>query len=251
MRNFAVAARYSVLRMLRNVQGLVVGLGMPLLIIPILGAVFSWIPKDEGYLKGATDVATFFAIGIILMFQLFGGSYCMVAVSKSFLAPMKWRLRALPCSPMAIIMGILAASTLMTLAQGILLVVFSAVFVGARFGNLGVTILAILGTSLVSQLIGLVLVLLTRRPSAAYVLGWVVAYGSAVLGGLIFPLPTDVPFFRFTATYGTPFSLAQTAMLDAARGGPWSEALLCAGVLFAAAAVLGSLTALLGRRRLA
>ena len=251
MSRFLVALRFSLLQQVRNVQGMLFLLGMPLIIIPILGSVFSWIPADTEYLKGAANTATFFAIGMMVLFQLFGASLGMTSVRAMFLTPRRWRVHATPCRPAPILLGIIGATTLVSLAQGLLLAAFSRVFLGARFGSLGAVILTLLGIALLSQLIGVVLVLLVRNTTAAFVLGWIVAYGSGVLGGIIFPLPTRVPFFRFTMTYGSPFSLAQTALLDSSRGGPSGEMALCIGVLFIAAAVLALLTAVLGRRRLA
>ncbi len=250
MSRFIVAFRCSFLQLVRNVQGMVFLLGMPLFIIPILGSVFAWIPADASYLKGV-DTSTFFAVGMMIFFQLFGGSYSMTSVKAMFLSPRRWRIRALPCRPTPILLGILGASTLISLAQGFLLVAFSRVFLGARFGNAGIVLVVLLGIALLSQLIWVTLLLLVRNDTAASVLAWIVSYGSGVLGGIIFPLPEGNPFFRFTATYGTPFSLAQTALLDASRGGPAGEIALCIGILFLAAAVCACLTALLGRRKLA
>ena len=246
-----VVFRASVLQQLRNVQGMIFLLGMPLFIIPILGAAFSWIPADNAYLKGAANTATFFAVGMMIFFQLFGGSLGMTSVKAMFLSPRRWRIHALPCRPTPILLGILGASTLVSLAQGVFVATFSWVFLGARFGNIGIVLAVLLGIALLSQLIWVTLLLLVRGATAAFVLGWIVSYGSGVLGGIIFPLPTDIPFFRFTVTYGSPFSLAQTALLDASRGGPAGEIALCIGVIFLAAAVFACLTAILGRRKLA
>jgi ABC-2 type transport system permease protein len=251
MKRFIVAFHFSLLQQVRNVQGMIFLLGMPLFIIPVLGSVFAWIPAGTEYLKGAANPPTFFAIGMMILFQLFGGSLSMTSAKAMFLSPRRWRIHALPCRPMVILLGILGANTLVSVAQGFLLLVFSLVFVGAKFGNIWLVLAVLLGIALLSQLIGVTLLLLVRNTTTAFVLAWIVAYGSGVLGGIIFPLPMDIPFFRFTVTYGSPFSLAQTAMLGASRGGPAGQIALCVGVLFAAAAVFACLTAILGRRKLA
>ena len=251
MSRFAVAFHYSFLRLVRNVPGMVFLLGMPLFIIPILGSVFAWIPADTEYLKGAASISTFFAIGMMVFFQLFGGLYGMQSTRELFLQPRRWRIRALPCRPLVLVFAVLAAGSVLSLLQGALLVVFSVAFLGARFGNLAVVFLTLLGIAMLSQLIGATLTLLMRRSVAASIAQWIVAYGSGVLGGIIFPLPAHSAFFRFTSTYGTPFSLAQTALLDASHGGPAGRIALCIGVIFAACALLACAAALLGRRRLA
>jgi ABC-2 type transport system permease protein len=251
MRRFMVVFRFALLQQARNLQGMLFLLGMPLFIIPILGAVFAGIPAGNAYLKGAANTMTFFAVGMTIFFQLFGGSLGMMSVKATFLSPRRWRIHALPCRPMPILMGILGATTTVSIAQGFLLVAFSTILLGARFGNLGIVLVVILAVALLSQLLWVTVLLLVRSATAAFVVGWIVAYGSGVLGGIIFPLPTDVPLFRFTVTYGSPFSLAQTALLDASRGGPAGEIALCVGVLFLAAALFACLVAVLGRRRLA
>jgi ABC-2 type transport system permease protein len=251
MSRFITVFRFSFLQLVRNVQGMLFLLGMPLFIIPILASVFSWIPADTEYLKGAANTQTFFAIGMLLMFQLFGGLYSMGSIRAMFLTPRRWRIHALPCRPIVIVLGILAACVLVSLMQGLLLVVCARLFLGARFGSVGIVLAVLLGIALLSQLIGVTLLFLMRNTTTAYVFGWVVAYGSGVLGGIIFPLPMENPFFKFTMSYGTPFSLAQTALLDASRGGPAGEIALCIGVLFLLGAVFGCLTALLARRKLA
>jgi ABC-2 type transport system permease protein len=251
MSRFITAFRYSLLRFIRNVPGMIMLLAMPLFIIPMLAVVFSWIPADTPYFKGAANPTTFFAVAMLLLFQLFGGTYSMESVRMMFLTPRRWRMHALPCRPTVMVMGTLAAATAISMMQGFLVMLFSHLFLGARFGSIGTAAAVLLGIALVSQLVGVTLLLAVRNTTAAFVLGWIVAYGSGVLGGVIFPLPENVPFFRFTQSYGTPFSLAQTALLSASRGGNEGQIALCIGMLFLLGVVLAGLSALLGRRKLA
>ena len=97
----------------------------------------------------------------------------------------------------------------------------------------------------------LLLYLLVRKYAAAATLGWLFAYGSSALGGLLFPLPKDRPFWRFMAAYGTPYSLAQTGLVTSAGGGKGGEVVICIGTLFALCALFALVVSLLGRRRLA
>jgi len=223
----------------------------PLLLIPILGAVFSWVPKDIPFLNGITDVMAFFAFGILIMFQLFGGGYSLSYVKSTLLTPMQWRVHSLPCTPGVIVLGIVAAATLFSICQGLLVVAICRFALGVQWGNLLVVFLVLLGVSLLSQLVGLAILLAVRNPGAASGIAWFYAYGSCILGGLIFPLPVEKPFFRFMVDYGTPYSLAQTAMRQAAAGGSPGTAALCIGILFLAAALFAVLTTALGRRKLA
>jgi ABC-2 type transport system permease protein len=251
IRNFLLAARFSVLRMFRDLPGLIPLLFVPLLIIPIIGAVFSKVLVGSSFLNGAPDSMSFFSIGIIVMFQLFGGRYTLDYMKDSFLSDRKWRMAAAPCSPWSLAMGILVAGWLESIMQGILLVAFSSVILGVRWGSFGVVIAVLAATALLSQLINLALILLSRNYGMATAVSWIYAYGCSVLGGLIFPLPTSQPFWRFMVDYGTPYSLAQTAMIAAMGGRAQSDISLCLGVLVALAAAVAAAVALLGRRKLA
>jgi hypothetical protein len=249
-RKLALVVRFSVLRMLRDPVSTIILLAMPLIIIPILGAIFSNVPASSSYLKGAPNIMTVVATGMVVMFQLFGGRYSMEGTKDSLLSVRKWRIYSAPCAPGIHAMGILAASTLVSMLQGFLLVAFSRLFLGVRWGSLGAVVLVMLGTALLAQLVNVALLLLTRNYGAAATLGWMFAWGSTALGGLIFPLPTDRPFWRFMVTYGTPYSLAQTAVINSA-GGARADVVVSIGALFALSALFALVVVLLGRRRLA
>jgi ABC-2 type transport system permease protein len=251
MRKLLLVIRFSFLRMLRDLPSVIPLLFVPMLIIPIIGTVFAKIAAYSSYLKGAADPMAFFAIGLVIMFQLFGGRYSTDYVKDALLSDRKWRMVAAPCRPTLIVTGILAASTVVSLLEGILLVTFTRVLLGVRWGDFAVVVAVLLGTTLLSQLVNLALLLATRNYNLAAALSWFYAWGGSALGGLIFPLPTDRPFWRFMVTYGTPYSLAQTAVIGSASGGARADVALCIGVLFAAAALVMALVALFGRRRLA
>ena len=250
-RQLLLVIRFSVLRILRQPASTIVMIGIPLAIIPILGAVLSKIGSFSSYLDGAPDTMAFFAVGTVVLFQLFGGRFAMDGTRDSLLSERKWRVYSAPCAPGIHAMGILAASTLVSLLQGLLLVAFTRLALGVRWGSIIVVFLVLLGTALLSQLVYVACYLLIRNYGAAATLGWVFAYGSSALGGLIIPLPQDRLFWHFMATYGTPYSLAQTALVTSAGAGAQSEVVVCIGVLFVLCALLVLVVSLLGRRRLA
>lgn len=245
-----LVGRYMFRRMRRDLPSLLILLALPLVLIPILGAVFSWVPADIPYMRGVSSPMAFFAFGILIMFQLYGGNYSLSYVRKALLDPMGWRLRGLPCGTAPVILGVVGAATLMCLLQGLLVVAVSALVLGVRWGSLPLVVLTLLSLGLLSQLVYLCLLLGLGKPEVATSLGWLYGYGSCILGGLIFPLPVEQPFFQFLVTYGGPYSLAQTALRQAGPGGSLGRAALCVGILLGSAALLGILAAYLGRRRL-
>lgn len=246
-----LVTRFSILRNLRQPATTIVMLGIPLVLVPIMGAVFSRIGNWHAYLDGTPDPLAFFAIGMVVMFQLFGGRLSMEATRELLLSEKKWRIYSAPCAPAIQAAGILVASTIVSLLQGSLLVIFTWAALGVHWGSPIVVFVVLLGTSLVSQLVHVVILLLVRSYGAAVTLGWAFAWGSAALGGLIFPVPQDRPFWHFMASYGTPYSLAQTALATSAGGGARSEAAVYIGLLFALSAFLTCVLVLLGRRKLA
>lgn len=250
-RKLLLVIRFAFLRMLREPATTIIMLVMPLAIIPILGAIFANLPAYGSFLKGAPNIMTIVATGMIIMFQLFSGRFCMDGTRDALLGDRKWRIISAPCAPAVHVMGILAASTLLSLLQGSLLVAFTRLFLGVRWGSFAIVLLVLLGASLLSQLFNLAVLLATRNYTASATVAWMFAWGSAALGGLMIPLPADRPFWRFMTTWGTPYSLAQTAVLASAGRGAGADVAASIGALFALSALFTVFVMLLGRRRLA
>jgi ABC-2 type transport system permease protein len=251
MRAFFVELRFILLRMVRAPVAWIMLFGLPLLLIPILGTAFSGFSGAESYLMGARDFMSFFAIALVFMFQLFSGGYSLDYIREDLLSPRKWRMHCLPCPVGVLVLAIVATTTLFSLAQGMALVAITRWALGVRWGPVGVVVLAVLACALLSQLVHVAILLAVRSTGAAQAIAWVFAYGSAVLAGVIFPLPDRVAFFRFTTTYGSPVSLARRAVFQSLGGGAPGDVALCIGVLLAAALPFGVAVFLLGRRRLA
>jgi hypothetical protein len=250
MKELWITARITLLRLLRNPTTMLVQLGVPLVLIPVLGYSLAGIPGIDAFL-GKTSVMTFMAIVIITLFQLFSGGFVMWYVNDAWFTGRRWRMRLLPCGPSPVLFGVLAAGLAVSLAQGAVLAGLSSLVLGARFGHFGVALLVFLGVSLFAQMLAALLLLGLRAYGPAFSMTWLVSYGSCVLAGMIFPLPAGNPVFTFLSTYGTPASLAKTALLGASRGGAAGEVALCLGVLYLACAILGLLVSRLARRRLA
>lgn len=229
--------------------GTLIMIGVPVALIPIITAAFSFIPADAPYLLGAPNPTVFFAGGILIMFQLFGGAYTLTYVKRALLTPMSMRLRVAPGGVGAILVGTVVAAIVVSLCQGTAVVLFTRLALGVRWAGIPILGAVLIGVSLVSQLVYLLLLLVLRKQGPAGALGWVYAYGSCVLGGLIFPLPVERPVFRFLVTYGGPYSLAQTALREIRPGGSASTAVVATGALFGLAAVVALVVWLVSRRR--
>jgi ABC-2 type transport system permease protein len=250
MDRYLTAMRMTFIRLLRSPATIIVQLGVPLVLVPILGYSISAIPGIETFVKGASGM-TFMTITVVVMFQLFSGGFMMTYVNEAYFTFRQWRMRMLPCRPSVVIWGSLAAGLVVSLLQGLALAAVSTLAFGARFGGFGTVILAFLGLSLFAQLLATLMLLAFRSYGPAFACMWIVAYGSCVLAGMVFPLPLKGPAASFISTYCNPAGLAQTALLGSARGGAAAEVTLCLAVLLGSSALLGILLPLVARRRLA
>ncbi len=257
MSEYCASVRTAFLRQLRAPVTFLVGIGVPFILIVILGYSFAGVPGIEEILKGRTSgevpmgnpAMTLMAMIVIVMFQLFSGGFVMSYMNDAYYTVRKWRMLMLPCRPAVVVSGMLTAGLGVSMLQGAVLAALSTLALGANLGAIGIFLLVFLGLSLFAQLLSIVLLLCLRSYRPAFSISWLVAYGSCAMAGMIFPLPMDKPAVRFMTEYGSPAALAKTALMDSARGGPASEIALCLGVLFLASALLGLLAFILMKRR--
>ena len=113
-RKLLLIVRFSLLRILRQPASTIVMVGIPLAIIPILGSVLSKVGSFGSFLDGAPDTTAFFAVGMVVLFQLFSGRFAMEGTKDSLISERKWRIYSAPCAPGVHAMGILLASTVVS-----------------------------------------------------------------------------------------------------------------------------------------
>ncbi len=242
-----VRSSYFLLRrMLRGYLGLLLLLVLPFTLITVLGLVGAEAPAVEHGLS----MMDYIALTMILMFQLFGGAYALEYLSGDLFADRRWRMLSLPYPPHTHAFAILLASTLFTTAQGLLLLLFTQWVHGVDWGSIPLVLLVLLLISLLSQLVGVAALFATRNNSLAERVTEVYGFGSIALAEVWFSLP-DVGLFDLLSTYGNPISLGLNAILAIITGQQVQRAILSVIILLGATALLGLLTALLGRRKLA
>lgn len=251
MRNcFFVGFQYYLRRIAREPLGLIIFVVLPVLLVFILSFVYTQDKSKEIFVSGYNMVASYLAIGMTLMFQLNGGLYLLNIFYHDLMKPMKWRLRSTPCPTYTMIFAGIAACIIFTVLQGLMIVFLTSVFFDAYWGNLFVSFVVILFLSIISQLINMILLITMRSLSTAEFFSWFLSWIMAVFGGLMFPLP-DNSFFRFMKEYGSPFSLAQTAINESGfLGTSVANLLLSMAVLFGIVLLLAVIVIQLGRRKL-
>lgn len=238
-------------RMLRDPLGLLIFTVVPLFIVWVLSFVYSNSTEENIFVSRYNMVTTHLAIHMMILFQLNSGIYLLNYLHYDFAKSMKWRLRSTPCPTHTFIFSCIAACSIFNIAQGLLIVGFSAIFMDVYWGNPWVTLLIVMLISLFSQLLNILLFLFVKNLGLAETLSWFFSWIMAVLGGMMFSLP-DTAFFTFMKTYGTPYSLAQTAIKSSGFIDPSiSTVWICIAALVFIILLFAGLVIRLGRRKLA
>lgn len=246
---FWVSFRHYLRRVSRDPFGLLIFVVLPVVLVYILSFVYSQNTTEQIYVDGYNLVSTYIAIGMLLMFQLNGGIYLLNCLNHDLIKPMKWRLKASPCHTDTLVFAGTAACLLFTVLQGLLVVAITALFQDAYWGSLWVVIIVIILISIISQLLNMILLLYIRNINTAEYISWFISWIMAVLGGAMFTLP-DNAFFRFMKQYGTPFSLAQSAIRESGFLGTSStNMIICLTALLGITVILAIAVILLGRRK--
>ncbi len=247
---FWVSFFHYLRRLSRGYLGILIFVALPLVIVWVLSFVYSQNTEEQIYVFGYNMISTNISIGMMLIFQLSGGIYLLNYLNHDLIKPMKWRLKASPCATYTLVFSGTAACLVFTVLQGILIVVGTSLLQDAYWGNVWIVIFVIVLVSIISQFLNITLFLYIRNVNTAEYISWFLSWAMAVLGGLIFTLP-DNAFFSFMKQYGTPFSLAQSAIRESGFLGTSStNMLVCIAALLGIAGILAVLVIKLGRRKL-
>lgn len=248
---FLVVFKNYFRRLLRDILGLIIFTVIPLVLVIILSIVSSQNQSQEIFVNGYNMRVSHLAVFMMLMFQINGGLYLLNCLNVDFESPLKWRLQAVPCHKHTFTFACIVACAIFNIIQGLLIVVFTGIFMKAYWGNLLVTFLAIILISLLSQLMSIILFLYIKNINTAEILCWFISWTMAAFGGVMFKLP-DNEFFIFMEKYGTPLTLARSAIISSGFIHPSDATVwICLGALFAITAIFALMIILLGRRKLA
>lgn len=234
----------------RDPFGILIFVVLPVILVYVLSYVHNQNTDEQIYVMGYNMASSYIAVAMMLLFQLNGGIYLIQYLNNDLVDAMKWRLKASPCHTHTMIYGAVAACLLYTILQGILIVAITAFFMDAYWGNLWITVLVILMISIIAQLIGMILLIIFRNVTTAEYISWFIGWVMAIFGGMIFTLP-DHTFFKFMKEYGTPFSLAQSAIRESGfMGNSLGNMYACLAALLTIIVALGAVVVVLGRRKL-
>ena len=204
--------------------------------------------SKSGKLPKAMD---YYAITMAIMTLLFSGVLTLGRLQNDFLSDMKTRLQSSPARIGYILTGELMGVTLMSFLQMTFVLLFAHFVYGSNLGsNLGIVFGTLFLMALFGQMLAGVLTLGLKNANAPQGIIGTLAIGLTFLAGGFYTSPFKGSIGHFLVTYGTPNSLAQTAIFGSIYGGDTQVIFTCMGVLALISLTLLGLTIIFARRRI-
>jgi ABC-2 type transport system permease protein len=203
--------------------------------------------SEDGSLPKAID---YFSVTMIVMTLIFSGFNALGRIQEDFFSDMKFRFESAPTHMGYLLTGELLGSTCMSYLQSVFVVAFTHFVYGANWGNnWGVVLGTLFLLTLFGQMLAGALALGLKNADAPQAIIGSLAMGLEFLAGGFYTSPIKGSFGKFLLTYGTPNSLAQTAIFGSIYGGSSQIIFMCMFVLAALSLLLLSLTIVFARRR--
>lgn len=203
--------------------------------------------SENGKLPKAMD---YFTITMAVMTLIFSGFNTMGRLQSDFLSDMKTRLQSSPARIGYILTGELMGVSLMSFLQIVFVILFAHFIYGANLGNnWGMVFGTLFLMSMFGQMIAGALTLGLKNANAPQALVGTLAIGLTFLAGGFYGSPIKGSIGQFFVTYGTPNSLAQTAIFGSIYGGDTRVIYTCIGILALLCLTFLGLTIVFARRR--
>ena len=179
--------RFYSLRVLKDIVGHVMLIGLPLLLITIMIALNEpHVPEEE-----FNNLVLFIGLAYTIMFQGFGAAYTSEGIENDFFKPFKSRLLVTPINPMRYVLMTLSTSIVLSFLQSTLLILYLMVVYRITINNvLGVLAALFLGVVL-SQLLASLFIFLTKKAGTTQAIITVYLIAGMMVGGFFFSLPTS------------------------------------------------------------
>lgn len=221
--------KFHFTRGMRDGIGHLILITIPVLLIAFFNFIYSGSLIQIDMQNSPLSYLAVLTIGFALTFQIYGASISFEALGEDFFTPRHDRLAASPAEPRSIVISTLAVGSLVSFLQTLVVLLFSSLVLKADLGPLLFLLPIFLLSIIFNQLLGTVLLLLTRSVKTAN--GILTIYGSIVpmSVGLYFPLPRNL-FFNLLRSYLSPTALANTAILGVLKA-EIAQTLIGAGAL--------------------
>ena len=211
------------------------------------------IIKEMPLLKGGRlpKAMDYYAITMVVMTLMFSGMNTLGRLQEGFLSDMKTRLMCTAAPIGYILTGELLGITLMSFLQMVFVILFAHFVYGANLGSsLGIVFGTLFLMALFGQMLAAVLTLGLKDSNAPQGIIATLAMGLSFLAGGFYTSPIKGKLGEFLVTYGTPNSLAQTAIFGSIYGGDKRIIFICMGMLALLSLIFLGLTIIFARRRI-
>lgn len=209
--------KFHLLRSARDIIVHIILIFLPMVLISIFNYIYKTNMFPTELMVDSVEIPVILTIGFALTFQIYGSALSFETLAQDFLSPMYDRLMATPASTRKMISSVLLSGIIVSFLQTIVIVIFSIIVFEARFVSLWAILLVLLLSVIVNQLIGTIILFLSKNVKTANAITTLYGSIAPILIQLYFPLP-ELQIFELLKKYSTPMSLARTATLGIIKG---------------------------------
>ena len=188
MKQFGLIFKYTLWRTLKHPMSFLAMLLIPLLVIFLFSAVNDFNTEVDLIFYGFNIGHTWQVIPNLFFFQLFGAMTMIDNMYEIMRGANKWRFFAAPVKRTYFPVATMLAGWVATFIQGLLIVLVTGIVLNVMWGTWWVTLLFLLGISLLGQGIGLILYVATKNSSTANGIAYPLIFLMAGFSGFIIPI---------------------------------------------------------------
>jgi len=161
---------------------------LPLLIIFLFVGVNAFNTEVDLIFYGFNVGHTWQVLPNLFFFQMFGAMTMIDNMYEIMRGANKWRFFAAPVKRGYFPVATMLAGWVATFIQGVLIVLVTGLVLNVNWGIWWVTLLFLVGMSLLGQAVGLILYVATKNPSTANGIAYPFVFLLASLSGFIIPM---------------------------------------------------------------
>ncbi|MCK9288084.1 MAG: hypothetical protein PHU24_05390 [Sphaerochaetaceae bacterium] len=208
--------KFHILRSSKDIFGHIILIAVPVVLIIFFNYIFNGIIFQNSIGLDRTHYIHVLIVGFAVSFQIFGASLSFENLGNDFFSPIRNRLKATPVQLRNIILSVLFSGTIISFIQTMAIFGAAAIILKITLPRIWLATLLMLLSVIVHQLIGTVVLFLSRSVRTANVVTTFYGIVAPMTIGLYFPLPEHA-FVDIMRRYLTPIALANTATFGALR----------------------------------
>jgi len=195
------------------------------------------------------DMASYYSVSLSVLFLFFTVQFGVLSMMEEREVGTLSRILVAPIRPVAIVLGKIASAMVIGLTTMVVLVVATALFIGAEWGDpVAVGVLILAGVT-VAIALSILVAAAARTSEQAGAYATIAAMVLGLLGGVFFPIG-DAPGFLEAFSYASPHRWLLDGFRDVSYGAGVGSLGLTVAVLVGFIAVFGGIGIISAGRRL-